>query len=178
MRRGASWPICRPCVQSRFRLSAPALALFFPGRPAPIGTKSQSRSHHRRCSLWWRRLDPPVDCSSGSIGESHLHPKTCVCVIAVTYSSFRFRERIHIIFAPMPYCVANMQLLDQNHTRLPRPTSLLEWHRWFAWHPVPIVIDGRLHYAWLQSVERKWGSSRYSGTIKWRYRLRMRSRSR
>jgi hypothetical protein len=27
------------------------------------------------------------------------------------------------------------------------------------------VIDGKLQYAWLQSVERKWGTSRYSGTI-------------
>ena len=141
----------------------------------PLLEMKTGRDANRRCQ---NRVDPPVDCSSGSIGESHLHPKTCVCVIAVTYSSFRFRERIHIIFAPMPYCVANMQLLDQNHTRLPRPTSLLEWHRWFAWHPAPIVIDGRLHYAWLQSVERKWGSSRYSGTIKWRYRLRTSSRSR
>jgi len=29
--------------------------------------------------------------------------------------------------------------------------SLLQWHRWFAC-PVPIVIDGKLHHAWLQSV--------------------------
>jgi len=39
-----------------------------------------------------------------------------------------------------------------------------------------MVIDGRLRYALLQSVERKWGTSRYSGTIKWRYRPRDRSR--
>jgi hypothetical protein len=40
-----------------------------------------------------------------------------------------------------------------------------------------LTIDGKLHYAWLQTVERKWGTSRYSGTIKWRYRLPSRSRS-
>jgi hypothetical protein len=35
--------------------------------------------------------------------------------------------------------------------------SLLEWHRWFAWYPVPIVRKGKLRYAWLRFVERKWG---------------------
>jgi hypothetical protein len=56
--------------------------------------------------------------------------------------------------------------------------SVLEWHRWFAWYPVPVVIKRKLRYAWLRFVERKWGTSRYSGTMKWRYRLRTRSRSR
>jgi len=56
------------------------------------------------------------------------------------------------------------------------PTYLLEWHRWFAWYPVPIMIDGKLRYTWLQSIERKWGNSRYGGTSKWRYRIRSRSR--
>jgi hypothetical protein len=51
------------------------------------------------------------------------------------------------------------------------------WHRWFAWYPVPTAVDGKLHYAWLQRVERKWGTGIYSGTIKWRYRLPRRSRS-
>ena len=63
-----------------------------------------------------------------------------------------------------------MRLLAQNDSRVQRPMSLLEWNRWFAWYPVPLVIDGKKHYAWLQTVERKWGTSRYSGTIKWRYR--------
>jgi hypothetical protein len=48
--------------------------------------------------------------------------------------------------------------------------SLLEWHRWFAWYPVPVVRKGKLRYAWFRFVERKWGTSRYSGTMKWRYR--------
>jgi hypothetical protein len=73
---------------------------------------------------------------------------------------------------------ANMKLLAQRDLRTQRPLPQLEWHRWFAWHPVPLVIDGKLHYAWLQTVERKWGTSRYSGTIKWRYRIPPRSRSR
>ena len=67
-----------------------------------------------------------------------------------------------------------MRLFAQSHTRMQRPASLLEWHRWFAWYPVPIVTDGKLHLRCLQFVERKWGTSRYSGTIKWRYRLRTR----
>jgi hypothetical protein len=52
-----------------------------------------------------------------------------------------------------------------------KPCLLLEWHRWFAWYPVPVVRKGNLRYAWLRFVERKWGTSRYSGTMKWRYRL-------
>jgi hypothetical protein len=35
--------------------------------------------------------------------------------------------------------------------------SLLEWHRWFAWYPVPVVRKGKLRYAWLRFVERKGG---------------------
>jgi len=66
-------------------------------------------------------------------------------------------------------------LVGQGHTGVKRP---VEWHRWFAWYPVPTAVDGKLHYAWLQSVERKWGRGIYSATIKWRYRLPRRSRSR
>ena len=69
---------------------------------------------------------------------------------------------------------SDMKLLAQRDLRVQQ----LEWNRWFAWYPVPIVIDGKLHHAWLQTVERKWGTSRYSGTIKWRYRLPASSRSR
>ena len=68
-----------------------------------------------------------------------------------------------------------MKFLAQRHTRVQRPASLLEWNRWFAWYPVPLVIDGKLQHAWLRTIERKWGTSRYSGTIKWRYRLPTRS---
>ncbi len=70
-----------------------------------------------------------------------------------------------------------MTLLARGYTRAKRPAPLLEWHRWFAWYPVPTAINGKLHYSWLQSVERKWGTGRYSGMIKWRYRLPRRLRS-
>jgi hypothetical protein len=46
-----------------------------------------------------------------------------------------------------------MKLLAQRHTRVQRPASLLEWHRWFAWYPVPVVRKGKLRY-WLRFVER------------------------
>jgi hypothetical protein len=78
----------------------------------------------------------------------------------------------------LPFTLLDMKLLAQSHTRVLHPASVLEWKRWFAWYPVPVVNDGKLHHAWLQTVERKWGTSRYSGTIKWRYRLPPRSRSR
>jgi hypothetical protein len=68
-----------------------------------------------------------------------------------------------------------MKSLAQSHRRVP---SLLEWRRWFAWYPVAVVRKGKLRYAWLQSIERKWGTSKYSGTIKWRYRLPKSSRFR
>jgi hypothetical protein len=70
-----------------------------------------------------------------------------------------------------------MTLLAKAQTPVKRPALLSEWHRWFAWYPVPTVISGKLHYTWLQSVERKWGIGRYSGIIRWRYRLPSRSRS-
>jgi hypothetical protein len=48
-----------------------------------------------------------------------------------------------------------MKLLTRG-MHVKHPASQLQWHRWFAWYPVPIAIDGRLHHFWLQSVERKW----------------------
>ena len=65
-----------------------------------------------------------------------------------------------------------MSLFAQRNLRAPGGASVLEWRRWFAWYPVPVTVGGKLHYAWLHAVERKWGTARYSGTIKWRYRLR------
>jgi hypothetical protein len=50
-----------------------------------------------------------------------------------------------------------MTLLAESRARAKRPPPLVEWHRWFAWYPVPTAIDGKLHYAWLQPVERKMG---------------------
>jgi hypothetical protein len=67
-----------------------------------------------------------------------------------------------------------VQLMNEKLSLSP----LLEWHRWFAWYPVPVMRKGRLRYAWLRFVERKWGTARYSGTMKWRYRLLTRSRMR
>src|SRR6516162_9228121 len=55
-------------------------------------------------------------------------------------------------------CVADM--LDRTQPHVRRPTSLLEWHRWFAWYPVPVVRKGKLRYAWPRFVQRKWGTSR------------------
>ena len=72
------------------------------------------------------------------------------------------------------YHVADM--LDQTRAYVRRLSFVLEWHRWFAWYPVPLdESEGRLRYAWLRFVERRWGTSRYSMTMKWRYRLPTRS---
>jgi predicted metal-binding membrane protein len=53
------------------------------------------------------------------------------------------------------------------------PHSEGEWHRWFAWYPVP-VVSGRdsVHWVWLEFMEWKWRTSRYGNETKRpRYRL-------
>ena len=115
----------------------------------------------------------------------------CACsrhfVIGVTFRADRPRvafghsgscctENPKVLHPCLMLWQAEMKLFAQRNSPLHGPRLLLEWNRWFAWYPVPFVIDGNLHYAWLQTVERKWGSSRYSGTIKWRYRLPTQSR--
>jgi hypothetical protein len=132
--------------------------------------------------------EPPIASASLSIRPpgsiAGLCPKnSSLIVTAITSSSFWFRETVWGCFpqpSSQPFIVwrVDMKLLTQSHRRVQRPASLLEWHHWFAWYPVPTAINGRLHYAWLRSVERKWGIGSYTGTIKWRYRLPRRSRSR
>jgi hypothetical protein len=52
-----------------------------------------------------------------------------------------------------------------------RAQSQSEWHRWLAWRPVVVMIEeGSEYWVWLEIVERKWGTSRYTGMRKWRYR--------
>lgn len=48
-----------------------------------------------------------------------------------------------------------------------------EWHKWFAWHPVVVDVDGygRYIFAWLETVERSFDESRtYTGDSAWSYR--------
>ena len=45
------------------------------------------------------------------------------------------------------------------------------WHRWFAWYPVLIAIEGTPDYwVWFEYIERKWKRAAYSGEGSWRYR--------
>jgi hypothetical protein len=48
--------------------------------------------------------------------------------------------------------------------------SVSEWHRWFAWYPVVISIQGIRIRVWLRHIQRKLGTSRLTGERKWRYR--------
>jgi hypothetical protein len=48
-----------------------------------------------------------------------------------------------------------------------RATAHSEWHRWFAWYPVIVWIDGKRRRVWLRYVERHWGTSRLTGERKW-----------
>ena len=88
------------------------------------------------------------------------------------------RKALGVNFLKMSYDlqVKSLVLADMKFARpntpVKRPAPLLHWHRWFAWYPVPVVIDGKLRHTWLRSVERKWGASRYGDTIKWCYRPR------
>jgi hypothetical protein len=45
-----------------------------------------------------------------------------------------------------------------------------EWHRWFAWHPVIIWVEGKPARVWLRYLQRRLGTSRITGEPKWRYR--------
>ena len=45
--------------------------------------------------------------------------------------------------------------------------SNMNWHRWFAWHPID--IDYKRH--WLTYVERKWDMGDKTGEALWRYRI-------
>ena len=51
-----------------------------------------------------------------------------------------------------------------NHS--PKRDPNVDWHRWFAWHPVYVRFERR----WLTYVERKWHTSEKTGEAKWRYR--------
>src|SRR5262245_51921768 len=42
-------------------------------------------------------------------------------------------------------------------------SSLSEWHRWFAWYPVVISIQGIRIRVWLRHIQRKLGTSRLTG---------------
>jgi hypothetical protein len=57
-----------------------------------------------------------------------------------------------------------------------RAAAHAEWHRWFAWHPVVLWIEGRPTRVWLRYIKRRLGTSRVSGERKWRYRLRPQKR--
>ena len=57
-------------------------------------------------------------------------------------------------------------------TRSPkRLMTNANWHRWFAWYPVLIAIEGTPDYwVWLEYIERKWKRGPYSDEGRWRYR--------
>jgi hypothetical protein len=45
------------------------------------------------------------------------------------------------------------------------------WHRWFAWRPIVMKIEGELdHWVWFEYVQRKWSHSRYGDKSYWKYR--------
>ncbi len=67
-----------------------------------------------------------------------------------------------------------MKWATRRHRDDLREQSRSDWHRWFAWRPVVVNTGEGSQYweywVWLEVVERKWGTSRYSGQQKWRYR--------
>lgn len=61
---------------------------------------------------------------------------------------------ITVIAAPFVLMLAGLVILDD----WLRPS--LDWHRWFAWHPVslsarPTSLGERRAWAWLETVERR-----------------------
>ena len=63
-----------------------------------------------------------------------------------------------------------MRWPTRQHVLSVRAESQSLWHRWFAWRPIVMKIDGGLEYwVWLERVERKWSHGKY-GKTHWRYR--------
>jgi len=63
-----------------------------------------------------------------------------------------------------------MKWVTRRHASDQREAAQSEWHRWFAWYPVVIMIEGGEYRVWLEYIERKLGAGRYTGKLKWRYR--------
>jgi hypothetical protein len=99
-----------------------------------------------------RRDAPPRPALEPVRGPKHFMPRSWSAAASSTPSGpARLKE--------------NRQMAD------PHSHSQWEWHRWFAWHPVVIWIEGeKTTRVWLRQVERKRSRSRYTGEEKWRYR--------
>jgi hypothetical protein len=84
---------------------------------------------------------------------------------------------------PLPLMGAGVfsvvDMLDRTHIRARLPAmTLLEWHRWFAWHPVPHRESRKIALCLAAIYRTKVGYQQIQRHNEWRYRLRSHSRSR
>ena len=65
-----------------------------------------------------------------------------------------------------------MRWATREYVRTEQARRRSVWHRWFAWYPVVVRVEGEFdHWAWFEHLERKWSLGHY-GDRKghWRYR--------
>jgi hypothetical protein len=64
-----------------------------------------------------------------------------------------------------------MRWVTREHVRTEQARRRSLWHRWFAWYPVVVSVEGEFdHRVWLEHLERKWSVGRYRNHGHWRYR--------
>jgi hypothetical protein len=65
-----------------------------------------------------------------------------------------------------------MRWVTREYVRTEQARRRSVWHRWFAWYPVVVSVEGGVdHWVWFERLERKWSVGGY-GDQKghWRYR--------
>ena len=65
-----------------------------------------------------------------------------------------------------------MRWATRQHVRTEQAKRRSVWHRWFAWYPVVVSVEGEFdHWAWFEHLERKWSVGGYGDQKgRWKYR--------
>jgi hypothetical protein len=65
-----------------------------------------------------------------------------------------------------------MRWATRQHVRTEQAKRRSVWHRWFAWYPVVVSVEGEFdHWVWLEHLERKWSVGGYGDQKgRWKYR--------
>jgi hypothetical protein len=65
-----------------------------------------------------------------------------------------------------------MRWATRQHVRTEQAKRRSVWHRWFAWYPVVVGVEGEFdHWIWFEDLERKWSVGGYGDQKgRWKYR--------
>ena len=68
--------------------------------------------------------------------------------------------------------ITTVRWATRQHVRTEQAKRRSVWHRWFAWYPVVVSVEGEFdHWVWLEHLERKWSVGGYGDQKgRWRYR--------